>query len=407
VCTSYAAHREPRGPRHARALSDAGNVALTFIDSAPIGEDRQPVEYLDQIDALDWHTLQFPLRKTNKLAWLLRKVRFKIARKRFAITGHVSNTALSTNLVGLEAKLVASNPDIIMAHNIDTLLPAYWAAQRCRAVLMFDSMEFHSDMGDEQDQLQMKLIKSIEQQCLPACHLVTTSSHRVAEALTDAYGVSELLPLYNTPQIEERLAATKAGEFTLYWRNSTIGLGQRGLEEGMRALALLPEPITLHLQGRPAMDGGESILRLARELGIQERLVIHPPYRAEFAIQEASRFHVGLCMERTGIRNHELTVSNKMFDYHMAGLAVVASDLPALRDVIDTSQAGLTYRPGDPESLAEQILRLHQDSALYQQLSTNARRFALQQGNLNVDMDRFRKHVRPLLEKSLPPTQTS
>ena len=130
-----------------------------------------------------------------------------------------------------------------------------------------------------------------------------------------------------------------------------------------------------------------------------DRVTIHPPYRPEDAVIEASRFHVGLCLERAGIRNHELTVSNKIFDYHMAGLAVIASDLPALRDIVQSSGGGLLYHPGDIKSLTEQILMLYRDQSKLQQLSSNARRFALSEGNREHVMRDFSSAAAPLLQQ--------
>jgi glycosyltransferase involved in cell wall biosynthesis len=302
-------------------------------------------------------------------------------------------------MIGFEKLLDEAQPDVIMAHNIDTLLPAYRVALRRKALLVFDSMEFHSDMGDSQDDMQRRLIERIERRCLLECCLITTSSRRVARALEQQYGVTVTLPLYNTPPRVEMLNVPKVDGFGLYWRNSVIGLGQRGLADAIQALAHLPREISLHVQGRTAADGGREVAGLADRLGVGDRIIYHPPYRPERAVEEAARFHVGLCLERAGIKNHELTVSNKMFDYHMAGLPVVVSDLPALHDVIARSEGGLLFRPGDVNDLVGVIRRIHASRSLYVQLSENARAFALSEGNLEADMARFRTGFSEVLKR--------
>lgn len=396
VCTSHTADREPRGPRHARALFDLGGVHLTFIDTAPEGYGHQHVQSFEGI-SFDWHTLDYPLRTGSRLRWLAGKIRQRVARKQFEWLGLVRNDALSASFRRLESMIVASRPDIVMAHNIETLLPAYRASQRCDAMLVFDSMEYHADMGDGQDETTIRLTRAIESRCLPQCSLITTSGPRVSAALHDVYGVEDLVALYNMPAVEQELAATKEAGFGLYWRNTSIGLGQRGLEDAMRAIVGLPSDVRLHLQGNLPADRGAAVSRLAEQLGIADRLVIHPPYRREAAVREASRFHVGLCLERPGIRNHELTVSNKMFDYHMAGLAVVASDLPSLRDVINDSGGGLVYRAGDSGALRQQLLSLYEDRDQYANLARRAREYALQKGNLSSVVRDFSEAMRPLL----------
>lgn len=391
VVTSYPGDREPRGPRHARALWDLGICSeMTFVDSSPKNSIKGKVDFLDGIPNLRWLTNFYSTRSASPVFWLYDKLVHHLYRSAFRNFGWQNNRALTPHLNQLE-RLVASNrPEIVMAHNIDTLLPAFRVARRYGAKLIFDSMEFHSDMGEGQDKTQSKIIAAIEKLCLPRCDLITTSSHRVAQALKEAYGVTSAIPLYNTPKLVKTLGVDKYTGFTLYWRNSTIGLGQRGLEEAIRALSILPAEITLHLQGRQPPGGAQDAISLIERLGVQERVKFHPPYRAENAISEASRFHVGLCLERPGIRNHELTVSNKMFDYHMAGLAIVTSDMPALRDVIDKSMAGVVFRASDYRSLADAIMTIYRDNRLYLKLTDNARKFALSEGNLEYEMNHFR-----------------
>ena len=122
----------------------------------------------------------------------------------------------------------------------------------------------------------------------------------------------------------------------------------------------------------------------AASLGLGERVTVLPPHAPSAAVQSAAAFEVGLCLERRGPRNHELTVSNKLFDYHMGGLAILSSDLPALRAVIERSRGGLLFEPGDPASLALAIERLRASPALLHELQTNARRFALAEANLEL-----------------------
>ena len=61
---------------------------------------------------------------------------------------------------------------------------------------------------------------------------------------------------------------------------------------------------------------------------------------------QAAPHTIGLCLERKGPANHEYTVSNKMFDYMMGGLAVVSADLKGLHSVIKRSGGGVLFEPG-------------------------------------------------------------
>jgi glycosyltransferase involved in cell wall biosynthesis len=84
-----------------------------------------------------------------------------------------------------------------------------------------------------------------------------------------------------------------------------------------------------------------------------------------------------------------LTTSNKIYDYLMAGMGVVSSDLPGLRAVIVRSGGGLLFQPGSPDDLARQIRRLYNNPSLLKRLSASSRAFALREGNREAVMSRF------------------
>ena len=56
-----------------------------------------------------------------------------------------------------------------------------------------------------------------------------------------------------------------------------------------------------------------------------------------------------------------------------SGCIVLASDLPAIRDVIDDEKNGLLFKAGSPEAIARAILRVKNDKALRQKLSGASR----------------------------------
>ncbi len=273
-----------------------------------------------------------------------------------------------------------------IAHNIETLLPAARAAKRHGAGLVFDCMEYYSDMGDGQSVLEASAARRLEKRLLPTCALVIASSDDLAEALATEYGIPKPLSAYNVPAKEPTLPAKRGDGLNLYWRNSTLGFGQRGLEDILQAMLQLPPNVRLFLQGRRLADDGRGLSMRISEMGLAERVMILPPYAPEDAVKQAAVYDVGLCLERRGPKNHELTVSNKMFDYHMAGLAVVSSDLPSLARVIGRSKGGLTFRAGNPASLAEVIGKLATNPSLLAELKTNARRFAMEEANLDREM---------------------
>lgn len=390
VCTSCEGVAEPRAPRHAATIANlGGDFEVVFVDSTPIGQPTSPLAILRNYSNLACYTHRFASQTHSAIRLVFDRTRRLCARIWFKATGVPTAGALSTRAIGLEETLVRAAADVYIAHNIDTLLPAGNAARRRGALLMFDSMEFHGDVGDGQSRLERQLVREVEQKYLPKCRLVFTSSDQIADALVKDYGIKRPLPLYNVPAREENLMKKAHSGLALYWRNAVVGLGQRGLDDALVALTKLPSDVSLHLQGKMPADGGAALRSRITELNISSRVILHEPYAPQDAVREASQYHIGLCLERSGIRNHELTVSNKMFDYHMAGLAVISSDLPALRSILEKSNGGLLFTPGSPSELADKIGMLYHDPNALESFASNARRFAMSQANRDIEMKKF------------------
>jgi glycosyltransferase involved in cell wall biosynthesis len=315
----------------------------------------------------------------------------RIAIWMYALDGRTLPWILSHRVIGVARRLQQLDADVYIAHNIDMLLPAVHASECNGALLIFDAMEYYSDMGDGQTSRESTIIRAIERRNLKKCALTLASSPQLAEALAKAYEIPAPLALYNTPPLVAEIHRRDGEGLQLYWRNSVLGLGQRGLDDALLAVAILRDDgISLHLRGRFGADAGASLRARIVELGIQGNVFIHAPHGPDEAVAAASQYDVGLCLERPGIRNHELTVSNKLFDYMMGGLAVISSDLPGLRYVVEQSGAGLCYRPGSPEDLAKKCEIFIRNPDLRRRMSQSARKFALLRGNRDVDMAKFR-----------------
>ncbi|HVO44137.1 MAG TPA: glycosyltransferase [Aggregatilineales bacterium] len=63
----------------------------------------------------------------------------------------------------------------------------------------------------------------------------------------------------------------------------------------------------------------------------------------------------------------------KLFEYMAVGQAIVASDLLAVREVVQSEESALLTAPGDPQALAAALGRLYNDPALRERLGSAAK----------------------------------
>jgi glycosyltransferase involved in cell wall biosynthesis len=393
IVTSVPAAREPRAPKHVVAtLAAMPDAEVYFIDIAGADENLDDPPELVGHQRLHRLTLRVPTRKRSPIGWAYRNILVLIATRLFSIANWVTPAVLGTRSVGLARVLSRIRADLYIAHNVETLLPAAMAARANRAKLIFDCMEFYSDMGDSQSKNASAATAHIEAALLPNCHLVLATSESLSEALAATYKIAKPLVLQNVPPITAMLPSKPAHHgLRLYWRNSVIGFGQRGLDDALVAMTLLPEDVVLSLQGRLPLDGGHELRARITELGLNDRVTILPPYAPGEAVTSAALHDCGLCLERRGPANHEYTTSNKLFDYMMAGLAVVVPDLDGLARAVKCAGGGLIYQAGSPPSLAEKILVLYREPSLLAHFAAASRTYAMQNGNAEHEMEKFKQ----------------
>ncbi len=149
----------------------------------------------------------------------------------------------------------------------------------------------------------------------------------------------------------------------------------KGVEEAVKALEILnlPEIFFLAVGGRP--EEIENFRRLAETRGLAgQTFFLGRVSREELAIyQRAADI---LVMPFPDFPHYAYYMSPlKMFEYLAAGRPIIASNLPAVREILSREYC-FFCRPGDPGDLAAAIKGVLSNSRLADKLSANSRRLA-------------------------------
>ena len=115
--------------------------------------------------------------------------------------------------------------------------------------------------------------------------------------------------------------------------SQTLGPG-RGLEDLIAALPLVKRDAEIHLRGNP-VSGFENWLAHRLPEDWRNRIVVYPLVTNAELLSRIAEHDVGFAGEPSLIRSRDLTVTNKILYYLLAGLAVLASDTTGQREVAD------------------------------------------------------------------------
>lgn len=111
---------------------------------------------------------------------------------------------------------------------------------------------------------------------------------------------------------------------------------------------------------------------LSQELGLTERVHFIPTVSLADLPSYTASADIGVQPIENTCLNHFTTDSNKLFEYLIAGLPVVATDLPEIRRIIRAFDIGLLVRESDDQQLIDALNRLVSDPQLRRTLAANA-----------------------------------
>jgi glycosyltransferase involved in cell wall biosynthesis len=129
------------------------------------------------------------------------------------------------------------------------------------------------------------------------------------------------------------------------------------------------------------------ITRWSLEARVSDRVHILPPLPFDQLVHAASLATVGIVPLAGVDLNYLLGDTNKLHEYLMAGVPVIASDLPEVRRVVTQGEphVGELFDPTDSSSIAEAYRRVVSSPESYRRRREEARRIARERHHWGVE----------------------
>lgn len=381
ICLIGVAHpcHNPRLLREADSLAEMGHevrvVAPSISPELAESDRRHMAVRRWRLQSVDFR----PIGLAGKWRSFVVRGKRRFASEVFQTVGgeFLAETGYTTALSRLKRTASREPADWFIAHTQAALPVAVSAAKKFGARVGFDCEDLLSTLdGGSSD-----VVRLLEKKYLQSCSYVSVPSELIARRLVDDYGIRDPVVLYNcfptklAGKLTPPSARVISNTMRVHWFSQTIGPG-RGLEEAIDAIGMLNGPAELHLRGHILESYRNHIEILANQRRVD--LFVHPLIDHDLVIESLSDFDIGLALERTSNDGYSLTISNKIFSYLLAGLAVAASDTPGQREAMQRyPDAGFLYPPGSSEALAVGLQRWldnRESLVLAKQSSWNAAR---------------------------------
>jgi glycosyltransferase involved in cell wall biosynthesis len=133
--------------------------------------------------------------------------------------------------------------------------------------------------------------------------------------------------------------------------------GGRGLEQ---AIAALPHAagVELRILGPGRGEYREGLAALAAQEDVSERVRIEPAVPPQRVVEEIAGAAAGLALIQPCCLSYSLSLPNKLFEYIVAGLPVLASDVPTIAAFVERTGTGLVVAGGDPRAIGRAMLAI-------------------------------------------------
>lgn len=330
--------------------------------------------------------------------------------------------------------LLFSRHDLVVANDLDTLLPSFLVARLRGKKLVYDSHEYFTEVPELEGRFARKVWLAIERWIFPKLEHVITVNDSIANAYRERYGVegrrwSDTLaersrsagvanstveiasnPLStgvsdlrvegaSTPLSECGVGALSesAKEWITVVRNipMPIELGplptraELGLPEDRFILVMQGSGINVQRGGEEALlamrelpgalllliGGGDAwpvLERIVQEHGLQDRvrMLLRMPYQQ--MMQYTRNADLGLSLDKDTNLNYRYSLPNKLFDYFRAGIPALVTDLPEVAGIVRRYGAGEVLPSPEPVLIVAAVRGLQADPEHYAALREKA-----------------------------------
>ena len=260
--------------------------------------------------------------------------------------------------------LLSGRYDILHSNDLDTLPANYLASLIRRKILVYDSHEYFTEVPELKNRkLVRKIWETIEKIIFPRLDHIITVSGSIAGEYMKKYGklpkIIRNLP--ETPAIRPDCSRSDfgipAGKKLIILQGTGINR-DRGAEEAVKSMEFVNNAILL------IAGTGDVLPQLKEQVNnnhLNDRVMFIPPlpYRELMCLTRLC--DAGLTLDKDTNLNYRFSLPNKLFDYIMAGIPVVASPLPEIIEIVEKYGIGLIIRDYSPMEIAKTINSLLKD----------------------------------------------
>ncbi|WP_350314689.1 glycosyltransferase family 4 protein [Pseudoalteromonas sp. TB43-MNA-CIBAN-0091] len=249
--------------------------------------------------------------------------------------------------------------DVIHAHDLNTLMPAVLLKflKKNKVKIIYDAHEYEIEMNGQQNKL-VKFFKFITEYIgIKFTSKIITVSDSIANEYAHLYSIQKPHLVLNCPVYKEQSKQNLFREKLRVREDQTIFLYQGGLSKG-RGIEIL-------LNAFSDLDTDRNVL-VCMGYGPLEELIkasankyatifFHPAVSPDILLNYTSSADYGVSFIEDSCLSYRYCLPNKIFEYMMAGLPVLTSNLVEMKRLVEQEQVGIVAERNTVEGVREAV----------------------------------------------------
>ncbi|QSR36015.1 glycosyl transferase family 1 [Marinobacterium iners] len=248
--------------------------------------------------------------------------------------------------------------DVLHCNDLNGLFVGFFCKlTRSKIIIVYDSHEFAINDVPNQSALSIKLKKMLERFLIRFARSVINVSDSIANEYARIYNIPKPHLVLNCPAYHEQPKRNLFREKLGIRANQTIFLYQGGLSKGRGIELLLKAFSDLNTDKNVLVCMGYGPLEgLIKEKAQQQSTVLfHPVVSPDVLLNYTSSADYGILFYEDTCLNHRYCSPNKIFEYLMAGLPVLTSNLYEMKRLVETEGVGIVAEENTVEGFRKAV----------------------------------------------------
>ncbi len=293
--------------------------------------------------------------------------------------------------------------DIIHTHDLSCLIGPAQHKNEAQCILIYDSHELWTEMSGEFSLPFKKIMSHYENKYIKNADYLITVCEPIARELKKKYKTENFDIIYNAPdftyidiveskqksaQMKKEYNIPQETKIILYLGRYELG---RGLIELIEAMKYVKNGI-LFMRGYGRMEGELRSYVINKK--ISERVIFLNPVSMEEMVKTSTFADIGIIPYKPVNLNNKFAAPNKLFEYMMAGLAIVAFRSEITEKMIMQTDTGEVFDNHSPTEIARAINRIIDNQDRMQLCRKNAVLIAANKYNWENQMSKLKEFLR-------------